>query len=70
MPHRVTPITELSYGRSDEPELISGYLDKSDAFDKAVAASSLANAAQNELDDALTRAIHDDKVKAVIEEEK
>ena len=51
--------------------LISGYLGKSDAFDKAVAAFSFAYADQNESDHAaLKRAIRDGKVEAVIEEAK
>ena len=46
------------------------YLGKSDRFDKAIAAFSIAYADQNEKDHAaLKRALHDD-VKAVIEKEK
>ncbi len=61
----------LSHARSGEPALISGYLGKSDTFDKAVAAFSFAYADQNESDHAaLKRAIHEGKVKAVIEEAK
>ena len=55
--------------RSGDPALISGYLGKSDAFDKALAAFSVAYADQNEKDHAaLKRAITDGKVDAVFEE--
>ena len=58
----------LSHARSGEPALISGYLGKSDVFDKAVAAFSFAYADQNESDHAaLKRAIRDGKVEAVVE---
>jgi hypothetical protein len=61
----------LSHARSGEPAVISGYLGKSDAFDKALAAFSVAYADQNEKDyAALKRAIRDGKVEAVIEETK
>ena len=61
----------LSHARSGQPALISGYLGKSDAFDKAVAAFSFAYANQNESDHAaLQRAIRAGKVKAVIEKAK
>jgi uncharacterized protein (DUF2252 family) len=61
----------LSHARSGEPAVISGYLGKSDTFDKALAAFSGAYADQNEKDHAaLKRAIHDGKVKAVIEKAK
>jgi len=61
----------LSHARSGEPALISGYLGKSDTFDKAVAAFSVAYADQNESDhSALKRAIHNGEVEAVIEEAK
>jgi uncharacterized protein (DUF2252 family) len=61
----------LSHARSGEPAVISGYLGKSDAFDKAVAAFSVAYADQNESDHAaLKRAIRDGKVEAVIEQAK
>jgi hypothetical protein len=61
----------LSHARSGEPALISGYLGKSDTFDKAVAAFSFAYADQNESDHAaLKRAIRDGKVEAVVEEAK
>jgi hypothetical protein len=51
--------------------MISGYLGKSDSFDKAIAAFSIAYADQNEKDHAvLKRAIRDGKVEAVIERAK
>jgi len=61
----------LSHARSGEPAVISGYLGKSDTFDKAVAAFSVAYADQNESDHAaLQRAIRNGKVEAVIGEAK
>ncbi len=58
----------LSHARSGDPAVISGYLGKSDAFDKALAAFSVAYADQNEKDHAvLKRAIRDGKIKALIE---
>jgi len=61
----------LSHARSGDPAVISGYLGKSDAFDEAVAAFSVAYADQNEKDHAvLKRAIQEGKVLAVIEEPK
>ena len=61
----------LSHARSGEPAVISGYLGKSDAFDEAIAAFSVAYADQNEQDHAvLKRAIQDGKIEAVIEEAK
>ena len=61
----------LSHARSGIPPLISGYLGKSDTFDKAVAAFAVAYADQNESDHAaLKRAIQSGKVEAVIEEAK
>ena len=61
----------LSHARSGEPALISGYLGKSDTFDKAIAAFSFAYADQNESDHAaLKRAIHNGEVEAVIEQAK
>ncbi len=51
--------------------MISGYLGKSDIFDKAIAAFSIAYADQNEKDHAaLKRAIRDGKVEAVFEKAK
>jgi uncharacterized protein (DUF2252 family) len=59
----------LSHARSGDPALISGYLGKGDAFDKALAAFSVAYADQNEKDHAaLKRGIRDGKVEAVYEE--
>ncbi len=61
----------LSHARSGDPALISGYLGKSDAFDKAIEAFSVAYADQNDEDyAALKRAIDSGKLKAVIEEPK
>jgi uncharacterized protein (DUF2252 family) len=61
----------LSHARSGDAAMISGYLGKSDAFDKAIAAFSIAYADQNEKDHAaLKRAIRDGKVEAVIEKAK
>jgi hypothetical protein len=49
----------------------SGYLGKSDIFDKAIAAFSIAYADQNEKDHTvLKRAIRDGKVEAVFEKAK
>ena len=48
--------------------MLSGYMGKSDAFDKAIAAFSMAYADQNESDHAaLDRAVRKGKVKAVFE---
>ncbi len=61
----------LSHARSGDAAVISGYLGKSDAFDQAIAAFSVAYADQNEKDHAmLKRAIQDGKIEAVIEEPK
>jgi len=61
----------LSHARSGDPALISGYLGKSDAFDKAIEAFSVAYADQNDQDyAALKRAISNGKREAVIEEPK
>jgi uncharacterized protein (DUF2252 family) len=61
----------LSHARSGDPAVISGYLGKSDVFDNALTAFSVAYADQNEEDHAaLKRAIRDGKVKAVIESAK
>jgi len=58
----------LSHARSGDPVVISGYLGKSDAFDKALAAFSVAYADQNERDHAaLKRAIRNGTVEAVFE---
>jgi uncharacterized protein (DUF2252 family) len=61
----------LSHARSGNSAAISGYLGKSDAFDEALAAFSVAYADQNEKDHAaLKRAIRDGKVKADFEDAK
>jgi uncharacterized protein DUF2252 len=60
----------LSHARSGEATLISGYLGKSDRFDKAINAFSFAYADQNGKDHAaLKLAMRDGKVKAVVEKE-
>ena len=60
----------LSHARSGDPSVISGYLGKSDVFDEALAAFSVAYADQTEADHALLmRAIHNGKVKAQFEEQ-
>ena len=71
--HRVRVWQEASaperYPRSGDPAVISGYVGKSDAFDKALAAFSVAYADQTERDHAsLKRAIRQGRVKAVVEE--
>ena len=59
----------LSHARSGDAAVISGYLGKSDVFDEAIAAFSVAYADQNEKDHAvLKRAIQDGKIEAVVEE--
>ena len=61
----------LSHARSGSSALLSGYMGKSDTFDKAIAAFSLAYADQNESDHAaLERAVRKGKVKAVFEEDR
>jgi hypothetical protein len=61
----------LSHARSGSSVALSGYMGRSDAFDKAIASFSIAYADQNEKDhDALERAVHSGKVKATFEEEK
>lgn len=60
----------LSHARSGTPAILSGYMGKSDAFDRAVAAFSVAYADQNEKDHAaLEKAVRKGKVKAVFEED-
>ena len=55
----------LSHARSGDPAVISGYVGKSDTFDKAIAAFSIAYADQNEKDHAaLQGAIQDGSVEA------
>jgi hypothetical protein len=59
----------LSHARSGLAAMISGYLGKSDAFDRALAAFSIAYANQNEKDHAaLKRAVRKGRVKALFEE--
>ena len=59
----------LSHARSGCPVTLSGYMGRSDVFDKAIAAFSVAYADQNEKDHAaLSRAVRSGKVKAVFEE--
>jgi hypothetical protein len=59
----------LSHARSGCSITLSGYMGKSDAFDRAIAALSMAYADQNEKDHAaLSRAVRKGKVKAVFEE--
>ncbi len=61
----------LSHARSGNSAMLSGYMGRSDAMDKAIAAFSVAYADQNEKDHAaLDRAIRKGKVKAVFEEER
>jgi len=60
----------LSHARSGNSAMISGYVGKSDALDKALAAFSVAYADQNEKDHAaLARAVRTGKVKAVFAED-
>jgi len=64
-------VLALSHARSVDSASISGYLGRSDAFDKAIATFSVAYADQNEKDHAaLERAIRAGKVNAVSEEPK
>jgi uncharacterized protein (DUF2252 family) len=59
----------LSHARAGTPAMLSGYMGKSDTFDRAIAAFSAAYADQNEKDHAaLDRAVRKGKVKAVFEE--
>jgi uncharacterized protein (DUF2252 family) len=58
----------ISHARSGDPAVISGYLGKGDAMDRAVAAFSVAYADQTERDHAaLARAIHAGKLEALEE---
>ena len=60
----------LSHARSGTPAMIAGYMGNGEAFDRAIAAFSIAYADQNEKDHAaLDRAVRDGKVKAVFEED-
>jgi uncharacterized protein (DUF2252 family) len=59
----------LSHARSGKSAMLNGYMGKSDAFDQAIAAFSMAYADQNESDHAaLERAVRQGKVQAVFEE--
>jgi uncharacterized protein DUF2252 len=61
----------LAHARSGSSVLLSGYLGKSDAFDKAITRFSLTYADQNEKDHAaLDQAVLHGKVKAVFEEDR
>ena len=61
----------LSHARHGDSAMLSGYMGKSDAFDKAMVAFSMAYADQNESDHAaLDRAVRKGKVKAVFEEDR
>jgi hypothetical protein len=61
----------LSHARSGSSITLSGYMGKSDTFDRAMAAFSVAYADQNEKDHAaLDRAVRKGKVKAVFEDER
>jgi uncharacterized protein (DUF2252 family) len=61
----------LSHARSGNSAMIGGYLGKSDAFDQAVTAFSVAYADQNEQDHAaFRRAVKSGKVPAVIEKDR
>ena len=61
----------LSHARSGSASMLSGYMGRSDALDKAIASFSMAYADQNEKDHAaLERAVRSGKVKAVFEEAK
>ncbi len=59
----------LAHARSGNPSTLSGYMGKSDAFDKAIASFAVAYADQNESDHAaLARAVKSGTVSAVFEE--
>jgi hypothetical protein len=61
----------LSHARSGLSAALSGYMGKSDVFDEAIAAFSMAYADQNEKDHAaLARAVKKGTVKAVFEEDR
>jgi uncharacterized protein (DUF2252 family) len=60
----------LSHARSGDPATISGYLGKSDAFDEALAAFSVAYADQTEKDHAaFERAVRAGRISASLDEE-
>ena len=61
----------LSHARSGNSTTLSGYMGKSDTFDRAIADFSMAYADQNEKDHAaLARAVRSGKLEAVVEEAK
>jgi len=61
----------LSHARSGLSAVLSGYMGKSDVFDEAIAAFSMAYADQNEKDHAaLERAVRKKLLKAVFEEDR
>lgn len=61
----------MTHARSGSSALLSGYMGKSNTFDKVIAAFSLVYAEQNEGDyAALQQAVRRGKVKAVFEEER
>jgi hypothetical protein len=60
----------LSHARSGSSAMLSGYMGRSDAFDKAIAAFAMAYADQNEKDHAaVVRAARRGTLEAVVEEE-
>ena len=61
----------LSHARSGSSPMLSGYMGKSDALDRAIAAFAISYANQNSKDHAaLNRAVRKGQVKAVFEEER
>lgn len=57
-----------AHARSGAPAQISGYLDRSDAFDQAIAAFSIADADQSERDHAtVKKAVRSGRVEVVME---
>jgi hypothetical protein len=61
----------LSHARSGNSAMVSGYMGRSDAFDRAITGFSKAYADQNEKDHAaLDKAVRKGKVKAVFEEDR
>jgi hypothetical protein len=61
----------LAHARSGMASTIAGYMGRSDVFDEAIVAFSLAYADQNEKDhSALERAVAKGRVKAVFEEDR
>ncbi len=61
----------LSHARTGNPAMLSGYMGKSDTFDRAIAAFSMAYADQSEKDHAaLARAVRQGRVQAIFGEAK